>query len=134
MYQLIIALLLLVTIGCGSGQSVSYTDNSKDPEAFALTVKQMTLDAIEDAKSARDPADKLRVIVSTFESRLDSGLLPVGGYKDIYDELYQKANALFEACDQVEGRTSDLNSRLEEIKLVADRLPGNIKASVEPRR
>lgn len=122
--------------GCG-GDNRPFVDNSKDPQAFALTVKQMLIDSIADAKDAKEPGDTFEALVQVFDGKLDGNQLPVGDYLEIYREVWQTSQEFAKKCADVDGRPSDLNAGLDKLKSLAERLPGETKAargSAQPAR
>jgi hypothetical protein len=120
-----LCLSVLLISGCGTGgSSVPYTDHSRDAEAFALTIKQMVFDIVEDAKNSKEPAESLEAIVDSFEGKLNR--LPVGDYRDTYEELLTVASSLYSECEAAGGRPPNLVSQLDELWAVADKLPGDL--------
>jgi len=128
-----ILLLLVALMGCG-GAELEYTDHSQDPEAFALMIKRVTLNMLEEAESTREPADPLSGIVSTLDRALSNPRTPVGDYQQVYQEILDTTRPVYEACDAADGRTPDLKARLADIKSIAEQLPGEVKTDAEQRR
>ncbi len=123
---------IVLLLGCGQGNGVPYTDHSRDPEAFALTIKQMVLDAVEDARRSPEPAESVDGIVAAFDGRLHS--LPVGDYRPIYEELLSVASELYEEAERIDGRPEDLDQRLDELAALAEQLPGDVAAPGPPEQ
>lgn len=114
--------------GCG-GSELPFNDNSKDPELFARTIKQVVVDSVADARKSREPSDHIRPIA---DSITGTGQ-PFGDYGPIYDRLKTSAEQLAEACEQADGPTSDMKTKLDERLAIADELPGDVVLDEEPR-
>jgi hypothetical protein len=129
--SLFLASLLLP--GCGKSER-PFTDNSKDPDLYAQDVKQIVLDAVQRARGSREPADQLQTIVTEIESQPVNNR-PVGSHKPVYDELLASAKALMADCQKAGGRPADLSSRLDALKKIAEKLPGQVQLGrdVEPK-
>ena len=130
MIRFALCVTILLAIGCGGGNGVPYTDHSRDPEAFAVTTKQMVFDAVEDARRSPEPAESLDGIVAAFEGRLDR--LPVGDYRPIYEELLSVASDLYEEAERIDGRPADLDERLSRMVAIVEELPGDISERGQP--
>ena len=128
------AMLLAAMCGCSRGPAIAYTDHSRDPEAFAATVKQLVFVAVADARTSPEPADDLASIVGVFADRMDDGSLPLGEYVGVYQELFSLARDLHDACETIDGRPADLAPRLDHLLEVARRLPGDVPVVNPPRR
>jgi hypothetical protein len=115
----------LALSGCGPAER-PFTDNSKDPELYALEVKRIALNAVQTARRSREPADQIQTLVTELES-LESNSRPVGSYKPIYDELLATAKPLLEDCKKANGKPANLTSRLDELKKIAEKLPGEVQ-------
>lgn len=114
--------------GCGSTE-LPYNDNSKDPELFAKTIKQVVVDSVADARKSREPYDQIRLISNS----LTGTGQPVGDYGPVYDRLKAAAEQLVVACEQADGPTSDMKMKLDEIVAIANELPGDVDVAEEPR-
>lgn len=110
----LVALLALVAqVGCGGGDTRSFTDNSRDPEALATNMKQVALTAIYEAESSREPADSLSMVVVSLDGKVSK--MPVGNYASIYNELLTVASELQQACEAAEGRAPGLDVGLKKL-------------------
>jgi hypothetical protein len=116
----ICAALFSVVLGCG-GAERPYTDNSKDATAFATSVKQVVLSAVEELKTSKQPADTLNTIVLML-GELD--VAPTGEYLGTYQQLHSVASDLLSKSES--GRPSDMQSKLGEITKLANSLPGDV--------
>jgi hypothetical protein len=121
----ICAALFSVVLGCG-GAERPYTDNSKDATAFATSVKQLVLNAAEELKTSKQPADTVRAIVLTL-SELEG--VPTGEYLGTYQQMHTIASDLLAKSEN--GRPSDMNAKLSEITKLATTLPGEVTISKE---
>ncbi len=130
MTRLALCVAVTLVVGCSGGNGVPYTDHSRDPEAFALTIKQMVFNAVEDARESPHPAESLDGIAAAFEGGL--GRLPVGDYRSVYEELYSVASDLYEEAERIDGRPADLETRLHELVALADQLPGDVTPAARP--
>ncbi|QDU19471.1 hypothetical protein [Urbifossiella limnaea] len=111
--------------GCGSSEK-PYTDNSKDPDLYAQDVKQIAVDAIQRARRSREPADQLQTIVTEIEGQ-SANNRPVGSHQPVYTELLTAAKQLQGDCNKANGRPADLSTRLDGLKKIADKLPGQVQ-------
>jgi hypothetical protein len=114
---------VLMLIGCSGGSGVPYTDHSRDPEAFAASIKEMVFLAVEDARRSAEPEEAIEGVVEAFDGRL--GTLPVGDYRPIYEQLLSVASELHQEAERIDGRPSDLDQRLDELVGIAKQLPGD---------
>jgi hypothetical protein len=122
MRYFLMLLSLLALAGCGGEQP--YTDNSRDPAAYAKDVKHLVLESVEIAKKSSEPADQILTIVTELKQ---SGERPVGEHKATYDQLLEKANALLSACQSASnGKPANLTQSLEELAQIAQTLPGEV--------
>ncbi|XZE21215.1 hypothetical protein SH449x_001114 [Pirellulaceae bacterium SH449] len=125
----ILALAVLgFVLGCGS--TPEFTDNSRDPLAFATSFKQMVVDTVADAKESREPADSLEALVSAIDGKIDSGRVPVGDFKEVYRQILDSAKALVSECEQASnGKPAGLSNKLKDLEKLAEKLPGEVKAA-----
>lgn len=114
--------------GCGSPE-LPYNDNSKDPELFAKTIKQVVIESVADARKSREPFDQIRLISNSITGKGQ----PVGSYGPVYDRIKAAAEQLAEACEQADGPTPDMAVKLDEILAIANELPGDVVLDEEPR-
>lgn len=70
--------------GCG-GAAVPFKDDSKDTAAFALSVKQVVLNAAEELKASKQPADTLGIFCRTL-SELEA--CPTGEHLSTYQQIH----------------------------------------------
>ena len=112
----------LVSSGCGQSER-PFTDNSQDADLYAQDVKQIALDAIQRAKRSREPADQMQTIITELEGQVANSR-PVGAHKPIYAELLTAAKQISEDCKKANGKPADLMPRLDSLKLIAEKLPG----------
>lgn len=120
MYRLIAFGLAIGLAGCGSGSSREYTDTSKDPEKYAASIKQLVYNQISSAARSKEPDDDLDAIIQELS---DQKGRPLGSYKEVYDQILTNATELKK---ELEGKSkpSNLRAKLDEIKALADKLPG----------
>jgi hypothetical protein len=111
--------------GCGSSGPV-YTDH-KNPELYAEDVKRVVLTQAAEARKSKEPADDLGPVVAELEGHASR---PQGDYAELYATLLSKSLELQQACAAIEGRPSDLNSRLDELVELAQQLPGEVVVSL----
>ncbi len=123
MTRLITCISLLALAGCGRG-GVAYTDHSRDPERFAVNIKQLVFGAVAEARVSPEPADSISLIVDTFDGGMRR--LPVGDYQPIYEQLLAEASELYEQCEAIDGRPPDLEERLAALSALAEQLPGEV--------
>jgi hypothetical protein len=128
--RLILCLSVLVLLGCGQSGQRPYTDHSRDPEAFALDVKQLVVNSVEDARTSREPEDEISNIVDLLD---DLSRHPTGDYRETYDQLLSLAGDIRAACEAANGRPSDLATRLDELLALANQLPGTVTPVARPR-
>jgi len=122
----------LVLSGCGPSEK-PFTDNSKDPDLYAKDVKQLTLDAVQRARRSSEPADQVQTIVTEIEGQSANGR-PVGSNKPVYDELLVAAKKFVEDAKKADGKPANVSSRLDELKKIADKLPGEVNLQKEPQK
>ena len=113
--------VLVALSGCADSGPV-YTDH-KNPEKYAHDVKRVVITQAAEARKAKEPADDLRAIVSELE---DHRSRPQGEHGELYAQLFAKASELYQACLEVDGRPSDLTSRLDELVALVQPLPGEV--------
>lgn len=111
-------------IGCGS-EGRPFEDHSRDPERYAKTVKDLVMVQLAEAMRSKEPEDELDVIVQELSNNSDK---PTGSYSGIYDRILAAATELKSACESApKGRPSNLKSKLDEIKKIAEELPGEVR-------
>jgi len=119
--------LVFGTIGC-AGRPEGVEDHSRDPERYALNIKQMVFTAIEYAQRSREPGDELWPVILELEQK-DRPRRP---YEALYQELEQKLRELHRLCQENEsGPPPNLKERLQEIRQIAEKLPGEVTVSAE---
>lgn len=128
--RLFLCLSVLIFVGCGQSGQRPYTDHSRDPAAFALDVKQVVVNSVEDAKTSREPEDEISNIVDLLD---DLSRQPTGDYRETYDQLLSLAREIHAACEAANGRPSDLSARLDDLLALADQLPGTVTPAARPR-
>ena len=128
--RLFLCLSVLIFVGCGQSGQRPYTDHSRDPEAFALDVKQVVVNSVEDAKTSPEPEDEISSIVDMLD---DLSRQPTGDYRETYDQLLSLAGDIRAACEAANGRPSDLAARLDELVALANQLPGTVTPPARPR-
>ncbi len=114
-------LLLLFSAGCGTGDLV---DHSRDPDMFVAEVKEMVLQCTEDARHSEEPADALWAVVHDLNPD-ELRHRPTGEHTSIYEQLHSLASEISSECEAVDGRTPDLNQRLDELVALTNQLPGD---------
>jgi len=122
----LLTILASTSIGCGSGEStVPFTDDSKDADAYALSVKQAVADQVASAATSSEPADQVSVLVSLLE---DKGNRPAGPHEAIYGEILTAAQMLTVECQAApNGRPDGLDKSLEDLAAISNKLPGTVK-------
>jgi len=110
----------LVTCGCGPAE-LPFTDNSKDSEAFAKTIKGLVLNTVERIKDSPQPADSLRQVVLSLSELKDC---PTGSHLATYEDMFKLSSALLK--DSEKGKPTDFKPRLAEIADLAKKLPGEV--------
>lgn len=128
--RLFLCLSVLIFVGCGQSGQRPYTDHSRDPAAFALDVKQVVVNSVEDAKTSREPEDEISNIVDLLD---DLSRQPTGDYRETYDQLLSLAREIHAACEAANGRPADLSARLNDLLALADQLPGTVTPAARPR-
>jgi len=122
---ILVAMVLLA--GC-SGPSPKGEDHSRDAERYAVNMKNLVLMAVEDARRSREPGDQLWPVILELEQK-DR---PRGPYEATYQELDSKLREIHQACGANGGSPPpNLLARLEELKQLAAKLPGEV--TVVPR-
>lgn len=116
-------ILSLLGLLAGCGGELPYTDASRDPEAYAASVKKLVLGNIAAARTSKEPADQLAPIVAELENNPKR---PKGGYAETYEQLLTSSRQLLEECQRMDGRPKDLDSRLTKLAALADSLPGSV--------
>ena len=128
-FYLVFFLASLASSGCGQTER-PFTDNSNDADLYAQDVKQIALDAIQRARRSREPADQVQTLVSELEGQ-SANNRPIGAHKPIYAELLTAAKQLAEECKKANGKPADLPSRLDSLKQIAEKLPGQAQLGRE---
>ena len=127
-HSLCFCFTLLLAVGCGD--SKSKVDNSQDPEAYARDVKQLVLDHVAIAAKSREPADQMAVIIAELEQR-DR---PLGSYQPTYEKLLTAAREIHAESKKANGRPGNLNARLNQLRKMAESLPGQVDVRGEAER
>ncbi len=123
-----LALLCFSQGGC-SGDPRAYEDHSRDAMRYAVTLKQMVYEVVNEAIRAPDPGDIIWPLVLELEQK-DR---PRGDFAQVVDELHQEASQLHASCQQApSGRPADLESRLRRLLALAEKLPGEPVAAFRP--
>ncbi len=112
----LLCLAVLVAAGCAKPP----VDNSQDPDAYARDVKQLVLTQVGAASKSREPADQIATVVT----ELQQTDRPRGKYQDTYDTLLTLAQGIKADCEKAKGRPDNLTARLDEMKKLAQSLPG----------
>jgi seryl-tRNA synthetase len=124
MRHLLLCVSLLLIGGCGK----PLVDNSQDPEAYARDVKQLVFNEVASAAKSREPADQMVSVIN----ELQQTDRPRGSYQATYDQLLKKAQEIQAECQKAgKGKPANLTTRLDELKKLAQSLPGDVKAPVE---
>ena len=114
--------LISCSAGC-SGRPEGVEDHSRDPERYAMNVKQMVFAAIESAKQSREPGDELWPVILELEQK-DRPRRP---YEEVYEGLEKKLREIYQLCQESSsGRPPNLQERLQEVLQVAEKLPGTV--------
>jgi len=120
---LTLSLFTMMLVGCGGGESLPYTDNSKDPESYAKDVKLITIQAVRGARASSEPIDSLDPLVAELES---SNKRPVGSYQATYTEVLALAKEARDACAAANGKPSGLEGMLKKLEQSVESLPGEV--------
>ena len=112
-------------MGCGTTER-PFADNSKDADLYALDVKQIAFGTVARGKRSRETADQIQVLVTELES-LASNHRPIGTHAPIYADLLSAAKPLLEDCKKANAKPANLVSRLDALKLIAEKLPGQVQ-------
>lgn len=117
-FMLFMSVALLV--GCGGGRD--YIDASRDPEAFAGSVKQLVTNAVSYARTSDEPEDNISGIVDLLE---DLSGRPARPYRDTYDQVLAKAREIVAECHAagVGNRPANLNDQLDDLEDLVRDLP-----------
>ncbi len=107
--------------GCGR-MELPYTDNSRDPMAYAQDIKTLVASAARRAKRAQEPADYLGPVALELQ-RTDR---PVGDFRTTYNELRTRVDQLVRDCERAGGRAPNLSGRCDELIKLAQSLPGEM--------
>lgn len=122
--------LCIMHWGC-SRDSRPYEDHSRDARRYALNLKQMVYDVVKDAVTAREPAD----IIWPLVLELEQNNSPRGEFAEIIDQLRQHVTDLHISCEKTpNGRPADLQSRLQHLIALAEKLPGEAQMTTQPTR
>lgn len=123
LFCLSLSLFTLAVVGCGGGESLPYTDNSQDPEAYAKDVKLITIQAARGARASSEPVDSLDPLVRELEK---SETRPVGSYQSTYAEVLALAKEARDACAAAGGKPSGLEGMLKKLEKSVESLPGEV--------
>lgn len=121
MFRFALCLSVAFLIGCGGGGR-DYTDTSRDPEAFAGSVKQVVINTVARARTSDEPEDNIGGIVDLLE---DLSGRPVGSYRDTYDQVLAKAREIVAELQAagVGKRPANLNDQLDDLEDLVRDLP-----------
>ncbi len=120
MYRWMLVAALCGLPGCG-GESL--TDHSRDPEAFAVDVKELVATTVAEAQVSLEPVDALFSLVDLLDE-LDQQ--PAGSHRELYEQIQKMASEIHEMAEQVDGRPADLEQRLDRLWALAEPLPGDV--------
>lgn len=123
MFRLFLPLFIVFLIAGCSGEP-SFTDHSQDQDRYAKDVKQLAINAIEQANKSREPGDCLLPLVTELADQVELNR-PVGSHKPTYDEMLALAKPLAEECNN--GKPANLAARLGQLKKLAEKLPGEVQ-------
>jgi hypothetical protein len=118
----------MLLLGCGRSE-LPYTDNSRDPLAYARDVKTLVVTAARQANGSKEPLDFLGPVLHEL-NRTDR---PVGEFRSVYDELRKRVEQLIRDCERAGGRAPNLSGRLDEVIKLAQTLPGDGATPANPR-
>ena len=121
MSRWILCFSLLALAGCG-GEPV--IDHSRDPEMFAIDVKELVATSVADARTSDEPADALWGIVDYLA---ELGRHPTGQHRNVYQQIHALASEIYADAQDVDGRPPDLDERLDELWALAEQLPGDVE-------
>ena len=120
MSRSIFCLVALAWIGCAEGPVV---DHTRDPDMFALDVKEVTADSVAQARGSDEPAEELSGLVDMLA---DLRAQPTGEHLSLYQEIGALATEIYEEAQAVDGRPEDLEERLDQLWALAEQLPGDV--------
>ncbi len=112
--------LLLLVGGCGTSEQ-EFIDHSRDPLAYARTVKNLVHSQLPLALRSDEPEDIVASVLPTLEDYPNN---PVGEYQAVYEELVQKCRELYQLYES--GSSEAAQSRIDEILALVDSLPGEV--------
>ncbi len=115
-----ICLAVVALMGCGGEPIV---DHSRDPQMFALDVKELTAQSVAEARTSSEPADALFNLVDTLA---ELGAQPTGQHLSRYQEIRALATGIYEDAQAVDGRPEGLEERLDQLWALAEQLPGQV--------
>jgi hypothetical protein len=116
----LLSIFFFLTLGCSNVEDPGHNRNS---DMFALDIKRLVLNQVEEAKGSKYPGDEIFAVLSEFE---DLESRPVGDHLGVYQELKNKLSDLHKKCESVDGRPSDLLASLQDITRLVSQLPGEV--------
>ena len=118
-------LLAAALTGCGGTEEPPFTDNSRDPAAYARDVKTLVLRAADRLKgSPEEPATQVTELVNVLRLYPDQ---PVGEHEATYAALLktgEELQALYEKTPS--GKPAGADEKIAELVATAEKLPGEV--------
>ncbi|HEY3964851.1 MAG TPA: hypothetical protein VGM05_09905 [Planctomycetaceae bacterium] len=116
---LLLVLLSVSVLGCGQ-QDLTSNDDSQDVELYAQNMRRMVLMQVELARG-NDPETQMRILAT----ELDHTDRPFGEYRDIYLAICDEANEAVEICQSNQNSKPPIDSHLDKLTRLAEKLPQN---------
>jgi len=128
-FQFLIVVVLAMSTGCES--EPPFVDNSVDPGAFALDVKEVILNHSSIARTSAEPADSVSVIEESV-SNLDGS--PTGDHRSTFEKILSTSKGLLKECQSSARNPPSLHAKLDELVKLAQTLPGDVKAGSRQKK
>lgn len=122
-FSVVACIIALMATGCSCRPERPYTDDSRDPEAYARRIKVMILRQLPLAKTEKEEPDSYTAsVVGELENYKNN---PVGSYGETYAKLLSQCQELHELLKQGGDRKPAI-AKIDEIMEIANQLPGEV--------